>query len=65
MKSARCPKFIDYLDDLEQKGIFRINAAVLEMYAKIAAHYDAEDIAAMGDGFVMITAWSKNCPTRR
>jgi uncharacterized protein YjgD (DUF1641 family) len=48
------PKIIDYLDDLEQKGIFRINAAVLEMYAKIASHYDAEDIAAMGDGFVLM-----------
>jgi len=46
------PKVIDYLDDLEQKGIFRINAAVLEMYGKIAANYQPEDIAAMGDGFV-------------
>jgi len=48
------PKLIDYLDELEQKGIFRINAAVLEMYGKIATHYDAEDIAAMGDGFVLM-----------
>jgi uncharacterized protein YjgD (DUF1641 family) len=48
------PKLIDYLDALEQKGIFRINAAVLEMYGKIATHYDAEDIAAMGDGFVLM-----------
>jgi uncharacterized protein YjgD (DUF1641 family) len=46
------PKLIDYLDGLEQKGIFRINAAVIEMYGKIAANYDAEDIDAMGDGFV-------------
>jgi uncharacterized protein YjgD (DUF1641 family) len=43
---------IDYLDELEQKGIFRINAAVLEMYGKIAANYNPEDIDAMGDGFV-------------
>jgi uncharacterized protein YjgD (DUF1641 family) len=48
------PKLIDYLSDLEEKGVFRINAAVLEMYAKIASHYDAEDIGAMGDGFVMM-----------
>jgi uncharacterized protein YjgD (DUF1641 family) len=48
------PKLIDYLDDLEQKGVFRINAAVLEMYGKIASRYDAEDIAAMGDGFVLM-----------
>ena len=46
------PKLIDYLDDLEQKGIFRINAAVLEMYGKIATNYNTEDIDAMGDGFV-------------
>jgi uncharacterized protein YjgD (DUF1641 family) len=46
------PKLVDYLDELEQKGIFRINAAVLEMYGKIAAKYDTEDINAMGDGFV-------------
>ncbi len=46
------PKLVDYLDDLEQKGIFRINAAVLEMYGKIAANYNPEDIDAMGDGFV-------------
>jgi uncharacterized protein YjgD (DUF1641 family) len=46
------PKLIDYLDGLEQKGIFRINAAVLEMYGKIATNYTTEDIDAMGDGFV-------------
>jgi uncharacterized protein YjgD (DUF1641 family) len=46
------PKLIDYLDDLEQKGIFRINGAMIEMYGKIAANYTPEDIDAMGDGFV-------------
>jgi len=46
------PKLIDYLDGLEQKGIFRINAAVIEMYGKIAENYNPEDIDAMGDGFV-------------
>lgn len=48
------PKLIDYLDGLEQKGIFRINAAVIEMYGKIAARYTPEDIDAMGDGFVLM-----------
>jgi len=48
------PKLIDYLDHLEQKGIFRINAAVLEMYGKIAANYAPEDIDAIGDGFVLM-----------
>jgi len=48
------PRVIDYLDELEQQGIFRINAAVLQMYAKIAAHYRPEDIEAIGDGFVQM-----------
>jgi hypothetical protein len=59
------PKLVDYLDELEQKGIFRINAAVLEMYGKIATHYDAEDIAAMGDGFVLMHGMVKKYRTPR
>jgi hypothetical protein len=46
------PHLIDKLDDLEQKGIFRINTAILNMYAKIAAAYAPEDIEVIGDGFV-------------
>lgn len=46
------PHLIDKFDDLEQKGIFRINRAVIDMYAKIAENYSPEDIDAMGDGFV-------------
>jgi hypothetical protein len=46
------PHLIDKLDDLEQKGIFRINKAVIDMYTKIAENYTPEDIDAMGDGFV-------------
>jgi uncharacterized protein YjgD (DUF1641 family) len=46
------PHLIDKLDDLEQKGIFRINKAILNMYAKIASTYTPEDIEVIGDGFV-------------
>lgn len=46
------PHIIDKLDELEQQGIFRINKAMLGMYAKLAATYTAEDIDAIGDGFV-------------
>jgi uncharacterized protein YjgD (DUF1641 family) len=46
------PHLIDKLDDLEQKGIFRINRAVLNMYAKVASAYSPEDIEVIGDGFV-------------
>lgn len=46
------PHLIDLLDDLEQKGIFRINRAILNMYGKLAQNYSPEDINAIGDGFV-------------
>jgi uncharacterized protein YjgD (DUF1641 family) len=46
------PHVIDKLDDLEQKGIFRINKAILNMYAKLAAAYTPEDVEVIGDGFV-------------
>jgi len=48
------PHIIDKLDDLEQKGIFRINAAILNMYAKIASAYTTEDVEVIGDGFVQM-----------
>jgi len=46
------PHLIDKLDDLEQKGIFRINTAILNMYTKIASAYTTEDVEVIGDGFV-------------
>ena len=46
------PHLIDKLDDLEQKGIFRINRAILDMYAKLASAYTPEDVEVIGDGFV-------------
>lgn len=52
MLKVAVPHFIDKLDELEQKGIFRINRAMIGMYAKIAENYSPEDIEAMGDGFV-------------
>jgi uncharacterized protein YjgD (DUF1641 family) len=46
------PHLIDKLDDLEQKGIFRINSAILGMYTKLASAYTPEDVEVIGDGFV-------------
>ncbi len=46
------PKIVDYLEQLEEQGIFRINGAMLDMYTKIASHYTPEDVATIGDGFV-------------
>ncbi len=39
---------------LEQRGVFRTYAAMLEVRAKVAQHYGPEDIEAMGDSFVQM-----------
>ena len=46
------PILVDKLDDLEQKGIFRVNSAILGMYSKLASAYTPEDVEVIGDGFV-------------
>jgi len=48
------PNLIDYFDRLEQRGVFRTYAAMLEVRAKVATHYGPEEIATMGDGFVAL-----------
>jgi uncharacterized protein YjgD (DUF1641 family) len=48
------PNLIDYLDGLEQQGVFRTYTAMLEIRAKVAAQYGPEEITAMGDGFVIL-----------
>ena len=53
LKSA-VPQAIDYLDDLEQKGVFRMISATLDLLAKIAAEYTAEDIEQIGDAVVAL-----------
>lgn len=47
------PQIINYLDDLEQRGILRIITSTLDVRAKIAAAYSAEDIDQIGDGAVV------------
>jgi len=53
LKSA-VPQIINYLDDLEQKGVLRIITATLDVRAKIASAYTAEDIDQIGDGAVTL-----------
>ena len=38
------PQLINYLDDLEQKGVLRIIQSTLDVRAKVAAAYSAEDV---------------------
>jgi uncharacterized protein YjgD (DUF1641 family) len=46
------PQAIRYLDGLEQRGVFRILGATLDIRAKLAAAYTPEDIDKIGDGIV-------------
>jgi uncharacterized protein YjgD (DUF1641 family) len=59
LKSA-VPQIIHYLDQLEQKGVFRIINATIDLRTKIAATYTAEDIEVMGDGLVAVLGLAKS-----
>jgi uncharacterized protein YjgD (DUF1641 family) len=59
MKSA-VPKMIEHLDELEQKGVFRIIKAMMEVRAKVAATYDHKDIEQISDGMVAMLKIAKN-----
>ena len=58
LKSA-VPQVINYLDDLEQRGVLRIINATLDVRAKIAAAYTAEDVDQIGDGAVTLLGLAK------
>ncbi len=46
------PQMIFYLDNLEQKGVFRLLNTALDTLIKIGVTYSAEDIEQIGDGVV-------------
>ncbi len=58
LKSA-VPQAINYLDDLEQRGVLRIITSMLDVRAKIAAAYDPDDIDQIGDGAVAALGLAK------
>jgi uncharacterized protein YjgD (DUF1641 family) len=53
------PHFIDVLEDLDQKGIFRGYQAMLQGYAKIAQTYGPEDIDLIAEGIVRMHGVAK------
>ena len=57
------PQLISYLDDLEQKGVFRILKATLGVRAKIAEAYTPHDIEQIGDGLVALLGLAKKVAT--
>jgi uncharacterized protein YjgD (DUF1641 family) len=58
LKSA-VPQVINYLDDLEQRGVLRIITSMLDVRAKIAAAYSPEDVDQIGDGAVVALGLAK------
>jgi uncharacterized protein YjgD (DUF1641 family) len=58
LKSA-VPQMINYLDDLEQRGVLRIINSMLDVRAKIAMAYNADDIDQIGDGAVAALGLAK------
>lgn len=58
LKSA-VPKMIEHLDELEQKGVFRIIKAMMDVRAKVAATYDHNDIEQISDGMVSMLKLAK------
>ena len=58
MKSA-VPKMIEYMDELEQKGVFRMLKAMMDVRAKVATTYDADDIEQISDGLVSMLRVAK------
>ena len=58
LKSA-VPQAINYLDDLEQKGVLRIIQSMLDVRAKVAAAYSPEDIEQIGDSLVAMLGLAK------
>jgi uncharacterized protein YjgD (DUF1641 family) len=57
------PQLISYLDDLEQKGVFRILNSTLGIRAKIAEAYSPRDIEEIGDGLVALLGLAKKVTT--
>jgi uncharacterized protein YjgD (DUF1641 family) len=53
------PQIINYLDDLEQRGVLRIITSMLDVRAKVAEAYNADDIDQIGDGIVAALGLAK------
>jgi uncharacterized protein YjgD (DUF1641 family) len=53
LKSA-VPQMINYLDELERKGVFRIIQATLDIRAKFAQAFSPEEIDRIGDSLVSL-----------
>jgi uncharacterized protein YjgD (DUF1641 family) len=53
------PQLINYLDELEQRGVLRIIKSMLDVRAKVADAYTPEDVEEIGNGFVAMLGLAK------
>ena len=53
------PQVIDYLDDLEQRGVLRVVKSMLDIRAKIATSYSSDDMDQIGEGAVAALGLAK------
>jgi len=53
------PQIIYYLDELEQRGVFRIASTSLEVVKKIGETYTSEEMEQIGDGLVKLLGVAK------
>ncbi|MCP4670302.1 MAG: DUF1641 domain-containing protein [Desulfobacula sp.] len=60
MLKGAVPQIISYLAEIEQKGVFRMIKATVDLRTKVAAAYTAEDIEIMGDGIVALLGLAKS-----
>jgi uncharacterized protein YjgD (DUF1641 family) len=63
MLKSTVPQIIYTLDDLEQKGVFRILASTIEIMKKIGETYTAEDMDQIGNGLVKLIGVAKKLST--
>jgi uncharacterized protein YjgD (DUF1641 family) len=54
------PQMINYLNDLEQRGVLRIINSMMGVRAKVAAAYSSEDVDQIGDGMVSLLGLAKS-----
>lgn len=57
------PHFISYLDELEQKGVFRLLNSGMAILQRISETYSVEEVEQIGDGMVRMLGMLKNLTT--
>ncbi len=57
------PRMIEYLDELEQRGVFKVISSMMSVVDKLAETYSPEDIEQIGEGLVELMEVLKKLTT--